>query len=71
MATVKTRRGFAKLEWQKLRRRNEALDCRVYARAAVWILGKAGRPRDASATGAAAARPALKLHGVSGRGWSG
>ncbi len=39
LVTVKTRRGFAKLEWQKLRERNEALDCRVYARAAAWILG--------------------------------
>jgi phage terminase large subunit GpA-like protein len=27
------------VEWQKLRERNEALDCRVYARAAAWILG--------------------------------
>ncbi len=34
LVTVATRRGFAKLEWQKLRERNEALDCRVYARAA-------------------------------------
>ncbi len=39
LITVKTRRGFARLEWQKLRERNEALDCRVYARAAAWILG--------------------------------
>ncbi len=39
LVTVKTRRGFSKLEWQKLRERNEALDCRVYARAAAWILG--------------------------------
>ncbi len=39
LVTVKTKRGFAKLEWQKLRERNEALDCRVYARAAAWILG--------------------------------
>ena len=39
LVTVKTRRGFARLEWQKLRERNEALDCRVYARAAAWILG--------------------------------
>ena len=37
--TVKTRRGFQRLEWQKLRERNEALDCRVYARAAAWIAG--------------------------------
>jgi ParB-like chromosome segregation protein Spo0J len=29
----------ARLEWQKLRERNEALDCRVYARAAAWIAG--------------------------------
>jgi phage terminase large subunit GpA-like protein len=34
LVTVKTKRGFQKLEWQKLRDRNEALDCRVYARAA-------------------------------------
>jgi phage terminase large subunit GpA-like protein len=39
LVTIKTRRGFTKLEWQKLRERNEALDCRVYARAAVWIAG--------------------------------
>lgn len=39
LVTVKTRRGFGKLEWQKLRERNEALDCRVYARAAAWIAG--------------------------------
>ena len=39
LITVRTRRGFSKLEWQKLRERNEALDCRVYARAAAWIAG--------------------------------
>ncbi|WP_299365488.1 phage terminase large subunit family protein [uncultured Paracoccus sp.] len=39
LVTVRTRRGFARLEWQKLRERNEALDTRVYARAAAWILG--------------------------------
>lgn len=39
LVTVKNKRGFAKLEWQKLRERNEALDCRVYARAAAWIVG--------------------------------
>jgi phage terminase large subunit GpA-like protein len=39
LVTVKTKRGFARLEWQKLRERNEALDCRVYARAAAWIIG--------------------------------
>jgi phage terminase large subunit GpA-like protein len=39
LVTVRNRRGFARLEWQKLRERNEALDLRVYARAAAWILG--------------------------------
>jgi phage terminase large subunit GpA-like protein len=39
LITVKSKRGFSKLEWQKLRERNEALDCRVYARAAAWIAG--------------------------------
>jgi phage terminase large subunit GpA-like protein len=37
LVTVRNKLGFAKLEWQKLRERSEALDCRVYARAAVWI----------------------------------
>jgi len=39
LVTVKTKRGFTRLEWQKLRERNEALDARVYARAAAWIAG--------------------------------
>ncbi|WP_205665474.1 phage terminase large subunit family protein [Georhizobium profundi] len=39
LVTVRTKRGFARLEWQKLGERNEALDCRVYARAAAWIAG--------------------------------
>ena len=39
LVTVKTRRGFTRLEWQKMRERNEALDCRVYARAAAWVAG--------------------------------
>jgi len=39
LVTVRNKRGFARLEWQKLRERNEALNCRVYARAAAWILG--------------------------------
>lgn len=37
--TIRNKRGFARLEWQKMRERNEALDCRVYARAAAWIIG--------------------------------
>ena len=32
-------RGYAKPEWQKTRPRNEALDCRVYARAAAYRFG--------------------------------
>jgi phage terminase large subunit GpA-like protein len=37
---VRSRRGFAvRTEWRQLRARNEALDCRVYARAAVWLAG--------------------------------
>ena len=39
LVTITNRRGFQRLEWQKLRERNEALDCRVYARAAAWIAG--------------------------------
>lgn len=39
LMTTKTKQGFAKLEWQKTRDRNEALDCRVYARAAAWLMG--------------------------------
>jgi phage terminase large subunit GpA-like protein len=31
--------------WQKLRERNEALDCRVYARAAAWIDGMTAGPK--------------------------
>ena len=36
---VKDRRGFVRQEWAKLRERNEALDCAVLARAALWLLG--------------------------------
>lgn len=39
LKTVVGRNGFNKLEWQKLRDRNEALDCLVYARAALYVLG--------------------------------
>lgn len=39
LVTVRDRRGFSRREWRKLRERNEALDCRVYARAAAWIAG--------------------------------
>ena len=39
LVTVRNKRGYAHPEWQKMRERNEALDCRVYARAAAWIMG--------------------------------
>ena len=34
LVTVRTRQGFQRLEWKQVGDRNEALDCRVYARAA-------------------------------------
>jgi phage terminase large subunit GpA-like protein len=39
LVTHRDRRGYAKREWQKLRERNEALDCYVYARAAATAAG--------------------------------
>ena len=39
LVTLRNKRGYAHPEWQKMRERNEALDCRVYARAAAWIMG--------------------------------
>ena len=32
-------KGYKRMEWQKMRERNEALDCRVYARAAATRVG--------------------------------
>lgn len=32
-------KGYPKPEWQKTRPRNEALDCRVYSRAAAYVVG--------------------------------
>jgi phage terminase large subunit GpA-like protein len=37
--TIRTKRGHARQELQKMRERSEALDTRVYARAADWNLG--------------------------------
>jgi phage terminase large subunit GpA-like protein len=37
--SVKTVRGYRKYFWEKIRERNEALDARVYARAAAAIVG--------------------------------
>lgn len=39
LVTGKNRRGYAVRDWQKIRDRNEALDCYVYARAAAAIEG--------------------------------
>lgn len=39
LITTKNRQGFPRREWVKNRDRNEALDCRVYARAAAEQLG--------------------------------
>ena len=39
LVTTKNRRGYMVREWRKLRERNEALDCYVYARAAAAVVG--------------------------------
>jgi phage terminase large subunit GpA-like protein len=39
LITRRDRNGFAHREWQKMRERNEALDCYVYARAAAAASG--------------------------------
>jgi phage terminase large subunit GpA-like protein len=36
---IRTVRGYQTYQWEKTRERNEALDCRVYARAAAAIMG--------------------------------
>ena len=36
---IRTVRGYQTYQWEKTRDRNEALDCRVYARAAASIMG--------------------------------
>lgn len=39
LVTRRDRKGYAIREWQKMRERNEALDCYVYARAAASLAG--------------------------------
>ncbi len=39
LVTTRNRRGYSVREWQKMRERNEALDCYVYARAAAAVVG--------------------------------
>lgn len=43
--TTEDRRGFQKRQWVKDRKRNEALDCRVYARAAAEQMGISRNPQ--------------------------
>ena len=42
LMTRTNKAGFRKMEWVKTRERNEALDCRVYARAATAAMGMDG-----------------------------
>ena len=83
LVTVRTRRGFPRHEWQKLRERNEALDCRVYARAAAWIEGadrwaeakwaelelQLGNAGDTKATAGHTRQPAAAYKGKRNSGW--
>ena len=85
LITSKVKGGFQKLEWAKMRDRNEALDCRVYARGAAWLMGidrwderrweqldeqiNAGR-KDAPPAGQPN-RPALKQQPKRQSGWMG
>lgn len=39
LTTKRDAKGYVRREWEQIRERNEALDCRVYARAAAWQLG--------------------------------
>lgn len=39
LVTEKSKTGFSKYVWKQIRDRNEALDCRVYARAMTWLMG--------------------------------
>lgn len=39
LVTTTDKRGRSKREWRQTRPRNEALDCRIYARAAAWDFG--------------------------------
>jgi phage terminase large subunit GpA-like protein len=39
LVTTRDRKGRERREWRQNRPRNEALDCRIYARAAAWDLG--------------------------------
>lgn len=67
LVTIKDKRGFSRQEWQRLRA-NEALDCAIYARAALYVLGADRRgdsfwdaletaPIEAGETAAAQAAP--------------
>ena len=38
LVTARNKRGYVEQQWKQTRERNEALDCRVYARAAAWLM---------------------------------
>jgi hypothetical protein len=39
LVKVRTKRGFARLDWPKMRDRNGALHCRACARVVAWVAG--------------------------------
>lgn len=39
LVSTRSRQGFVRMEWHKIKGRNEALDCWCYASAARWLLG--------------------------------
>ncbi len=56
LITRRDRNGFAVREWQKLRERNEALDCLVYARAAAAAAGTGDLGRGGAGAASRSAR---------------
>ena len=71
LVTRAGRNGFRKMEWVQTRARNEALDCRVYARAATAAMGMDGwgparwdRMGDAMGAARAAPEPAEPVEHV-------
>ena len=61
LVTRVTKGGYRKQEWQKIRERNEALDTRVYARAAAIVFGidRFGEKQWAQLREQVGARPAV------------
>jgi phage terminase large subunit GpA-like protein len=65
--TTEDKRGFTKRQWVKDRKRNEALDCRVYARAAAEQMGLSRHPRYMSEQAKKAREASRKRRDRSGR----